>query len=134
MVWAHFLFQLQARRLGSRRLHFSPHLNPFLSLVLTKNQRLVGVSPLRLHVPVWSDADLVSHPSLGPLTSLPMEPELQLVHEERFSELTCGSGRKQVLLKTGLEAQLPVTISQLLLAGAEVTGSSRRNQSDHDVP
>lgn len=87
MVWAHFLFQLQARRLGSRRLHFSPHLNPFLSLVLTKNQRLVGVSPLRLHVPVWSDADLVSHPSLGPLTSLPMEPELQLVHEERFSEL-----------------------------------------------
>lgn len=71
----------------------------------------MGVSPLRLHVPVWSDADLVSHPSLGPLTSLPMEPELQLVHWEGFSELTCGSGRKQVLLKTGLEAQLPVTIS-----------------------
>lgn len=95
MVGAHFLFQLQARRLGSRCLHFS-HLNPFLSLVLIKNQRLVGVSPLCLHVPVWSDADLVSPPSLGPLTPLPMEPELQLVHGEGFSKLTCGSGRKQV--------------------------------------
>lgn len=60
----------------------------------------MGVSPLRLHVPVWSDADLVSHPSLAPLTVLPilpMEPELGLVHEE---ESKCE-------LKTGLEAQLP---------------------------
>lgn len=93
--WGSFLIPAAGSE-ARKQVSAISHLNPFLSLVLIENQRLVGVSPLCLHVPVWSDADLVSHPSLGPLTSLPMEPELQLLHGEGFSKLTCGSGRKQV--------------------------------------